>query len=108
MDMSRFLAALSVLALAGATILGCGTQSDQSAPAAPAAKKASKSTFICHMGADCGKADVAAGENVPSCCGKVMVKADTFSCACGKTKIIEAGKPAPECCGASMKKAALP
>ena len=56
------------------------------------------------MGADCGKAEVADGEKVPSCCGKVMVQAATYSCSCGKTNIVEVGKPAPECCGKAMKK----
>lgn len=100
--MTRVFAALSVLALAGSAILGCGSQPEQAGPSTPAAQKA---TYICHMGADCGKADVAAGQPIPSCCGKVMVKANTFTCSCGKAVIGEAGKASPECCGKAMKKA---
>ena len=103
--MKRVLGAFTVLTLAGVAILGCSAPSDKSAPAASSDQKAVKATYICHMGAECGKSEVAAGQPIPSCCGKVMVKADTFSCSCGKTRIIEAGKPAPECCGAAMKKA---
>lgn len=101
--MKSMRALVAVLGVSVSAIVGCGSP-QESAASAPAAKEV-KTTYICHMGADCGKADVAAGEKVPSCCGKVMVKADTYSCSCGKTKIIAAGKPAPECCGAAMKKA---
>ena len=100
--MIRVITALWVFALAGTTILGCGSPQGQG----PAAQKSSNATYICHMGADCGQADVASGQPVPSCCGKVMVKADTFLCSCGKILICDAGKFGPECCGKAMKKAA--
>jgi len=107
--MTKIMSMVAVLALAGTAMIGCGTQTEQAAAPASGAQKSGKTTYICHMGADCGKSDVAAGEKIPSCCGKVMVKADSFTCgSCGKSKICEAGKAAPECCGAAMKKVAQP
>jgi hypothetical protein len=99
--MKRFLGAVLVMAVAA----GCGSSAEKSGTSGASGEKGAKATYICHMGADCGKADVAAGQNVPSCCGKTMLKADTFTCSCGKTKIVNAGQPAPQCCGAAMKKA---
>lgn len=101
--MTRLFAALSALVLAGVIFTGCGSPPEQAAPAAPAAGKAAGTIYICHMGADCGKSLVAAGQPLPSCCGKVMVKADAFCCDCGKTAFLQSGKPAPDCCGKAMK-----
>ena len=102
--MSRFLPLILIAAI------GCGSEGAR--PAAGGSEKTAaasadgKATYICHMGADCGMSKVGAGEKIPSCCGKEMVKADTYSCAsCGKPQIIAVGKPAPTCCGAPLKKA---
>ena len=107
--MVRMMAALAVLGIA---MTGCGGSAEPEKAGSTgmsAPKATAKATYICHMGADCGKADVAAGDKIPSCCGKVMVKAETFTCgSCGKSKICETGKGSPECCGAAMKKAAAP
>ncbi len=108
--MARILPAF--LFIVGLTIVGCESSSPQAGPASgtPAAGAASaKATYICHMGADCGLSKVGPGDTIPSCCGKVMVKADTYTCgSCGKPKIVSCDKGTPECCGAAMKKVAQP
>lgn len=89
--MSRLLPALLLLAL------GCASTGSTSGDG--------KAIYICHMGSDCGMDKVGPGDKIPSCCGKEMVKADTYACSCGKQQFIAVGKPAPACCGAAMKKA---
>jgi predicted small lipoprotein YifL len=101
-----FPALLVIMAL---SVAGCGPKASQAKPPSgtekPAASAGAKETYICHMGADCGMSQVGPGDKIPSCCGKVMVKADTFTCpSCGKPKIVAADKGTPECCGAAMKK----
>lgn len=107
--MSRFLPFLLIAAI------GCAPQTTPASSAGGGEKAAAtaspdgKATYICHMGADCGLSKVAAGEKIPACCGKEMVKADTFTCgSCNKQQIIAVGKPAPQCCGAPAKKSPTP
>jgi hypothetical protein len=109
--MARLLPA--VLFIVALTVAGCGSKAPQAGPSSgtekPAGAAGAKETYICHMGADCGQSLVGPGDKIPSCCGKVMVKADTYTCAsCGKPKIVAQDKGTPECCGAAMKKVAQP
>ena len=70
---------LILAAAAGVVAVGCDK---------PAAEAKEKTWYVCPMGAECGKKELAEGEKVPDCCG-TMKKAELHTCpACKAERLL--------------------